>query len=56
MPPSCQTLSSRHAVIFGKASSCENPVLVDLLLNDREDFVDAFRQAHPIAPINPPGD
>lgn len=40
------SLQPRHAVIFGKGSSCENPVLVRL--NDNEDFRAAFR------PTNPP--
>lgn len=40
------SLQPRNAVIFGKASSCENPVLVRL--NDHERFRDAFR------PTNPP--
>ena len=38
-------LSERQAVFFGKASSCENPVL--LRLNDREDFLKVFREQHP---------
>ena len=33
-------LKERHAVLFGRASSCENPVLIRL--NDREDFKKAF--------------
>ncbi|WP_185961213.1 helicase HerA domain-containing protein [Telmatospirillum sp. J64-1] len=37
------SLEARHAVIFGKASSCENPVLVRL--NDRQPFLNAFRAA-----------
>lgn len=43
-----KTLSSipeRHAVFFGKASSCENPVLIRL--NDRDDFRASFRAAFP---------
>ena len=36
-----QTLEDRHAVVFGRASSCTNPVLVRL--NDRDKFVEAFR-------------
>ncbi|WP_170162562.1 ATP-binding protein [Methylocystis hirsuta] len=40
------SLESRHAVVFGKASSCENPVLVRL--NDRQAFLDAFRPLHPL--------
>lgn len=40
------SLQARHAVFFGKASSCENPVLVRL--NDRDDFTTAFRQVHPL--------
>ena len=35
------TLDDRHAVIFGRASSCRNPVLIRL--NDREDFLNLFR-------------
>lgn len=39
------SLQPRHAVIFGKASSCENPVL--MRLNDSDDFRAAFRAIHP---------
>lgn len=35
------TLEDRHAVLFGRASSCSDPVL--LRLNDRDEFVQAFR-------------
>lgn len=35
------SLQPRHAIVFGKASSCENPVLVRL--NDQGDFRDRFR-------------
>jgi hypothetical protein len=35
------TLEDRHAVVFGRASSCRNPVLIRL--NDREDFLRIFR-------------
>ena len=35
------TLEDRHAVVFGRASSCRNPVLIRL--NDREDFLKVFR-------------
>jgi hypothetical protein len=45
------SLESRHAVLFGKASSCENPVL--LRLNDRDAFVAAFRAQHPPDPLPP---
>lgn len=38
-------LKERQAVFFGKASSCENPVLIRL--NDRDDFLKAFREEHP---------
>lgn len=38
-------LQERHAVIFGKASSCANPVLARL--NDRDDFLEGFRAASP---------
>lgn len=37
------TLEDRHAVIFGRASSCRDPVLVRL--NEREDFLRVFREA-----------
>lgn len=43
-----QSLSSvkeRHAVFFGRGSSCENPVLMKV--NDRDDFRRIFRKAHP---------
>jgi DNA helicase HerA-like ATPase len=40
------SLQPRHAVIFGKASSCENPVLIRL--NDQDAFRKCFR------PTNPP--
>jgi uncharacterized protein len=40
------SLQPRHAVVFGKASSCENPVLIRL--NDQADFRQRFR------PNNPP--
>ncbi len=36
------SLQERHAVFFGKASSCENPVLIRL--NDKADFRDNFRK------------
>ena len=39
------SLSERQAVLFGKASSCENPVLIQL--NDREKFLEAFREKNP---------
>ncbi len=35
-------LEDRHAVVFGRASSCKDPVLVRL--NDRSDFQQVFRQ------------
>ena len=40
-------LSERHAIFFGRASQCENPVL--MRANDRAAFVQAFRAAHPPA-------
>lgn len=40
------SMQPRHAVVFGKASSCENPVLIRL--NDQEAFRSRFR------PDNPP--
>jgi len=39
------TLEDRHAVVFGRASSCRDPVLVRL--NDRNDFLAVFRQTAP---------
>ena len=39
------SLEARQAVVFGKASTCENPVLVQL--NDQEDFRTAFRAVTP---------
>lgn len=44
-------LQPRHAVVFGKASSCENPVLIRL--NDRDAFVDRFRLGHPVRTPQP---
>ena len=38
-------LPEREAVFFGKASSCENPVRIRL--NDRDNFLAAFREKHP---------
>lgn len=38
------SLSARHAVYYGKSSSCENPVL--LRLNDRTDFLKVFREKY----------
>lgn len=38
---SLASLSERQAIFYGKASSCENPVLIRL--NDREDFIRVFR-------------
>jgi len=43
-------IEARHAVVFGKAASCENPVLIRL--NDRDRFIDVFRRDHP--PPQPP--
>jgi hypothetical protein len=42
-------LSERHAVLFGKASSCENPILIRL--NDRDKFLQAFRAETPPPPL-----
>jgi len=42
------TLPERHAVFFGKASSCENPVLIRL--NDQDKFRKAFRAVYPPPP------
>ena len=43
-------LSERQAIFFGKASSCENPVLIRL--NDRDKFLEVYRTAHPIINTN----
>jgi|CXWL01.1.fsa_nt_gi hypothetical protein len=42
---SLSSIAERHAVFFGKASSCENPILIRL--NDRETFLATFRVDHP---------
>nr|MDP9179933.1 hypothetical protein [Gemmatimonadota bacterium] len=39
------TLEDRHAVVFGRASSCRDPVLTRL--NDRADFIRLFREPQP---------
>lgn len=39
------SLQERHAIVFGKASTCENPVLIRL--NDQEDFRMVFRKKYP---------
>jgi uncharacterized protein len=39
------SMQPRHAVVFGKASSCENPVLIRL--NDQTAFRARFRPDHP---------
>ena len=49
---SLSSISERHAVLFGKASSCENPILIRL--NDREEFRHAFRVENP-PPMKPAG-
>ena len=41
------SLQPRHAIFFGKASSCDDPVMI--CLNDRDNFLAAFRDAHPPA-------
>lgn len=43
------SLETRQAVLFGKASTCENPVLIRL--NDRDRFLEAFRQENAPPPI-----
>jgi uncharacterized protein len=42
---SLSSIPERHAVFFGKASSCENPVLIRL--NDQTEFRTSFRSKHP---------
>ncbi|WP_156000520.1 MULTISPECIES: ATP-binding protein [unclassified Thioalkalivibrio] len=41
---SLSAIRERHAVFFGRGSSCENPVL--LRLNDRDEFLRSFRPLH----------
>lgn len=43
------SLEARHAVVFGKASTCEDPVLIRL--NDRAAFHHAFRHENPPRPL-----
>lgn len=43
------SISERQAVFFGRASSCENPVLIHL--NDQEKFREVFRRVHPPQPL-----
>lgn len=40
------SLQERHAVFFGKASKCENPIMIRL--NDRDEFKKIFREKFPI--------
>jgi hypothetical protein len=49
---SLHNLQPRQAVFFGKASSCENPVL--MRLNDRDKFIEGFRAVNPVPAIIPP--
>jgi hypothetical protein len=46
---SLSSIPERHAVLFGKASSCENPILIRL--NDRTDFLAAFRAMNVPPPL-----
>lgn len=43
------SLEERHAVFFGKASTCENPVLIRL--NNQDDFRKVFREVYPPPPL-----
>lgn len=43
------SLPERQAVFFGKASSCDNPVLIEL--NNRNDFKNIFRAKFPLPVI-----
>jgi hypothetical protein len=45
------TLEDRHAVVFGRASSCRDPVLTRL--NDRADFIRVFRDPRSAADETP---
>jgi hypothetical protein len=42
---SLSSIPERYAVLFGKASSCENPVLIRL--NERDEFKHVFRDHNP---------
>lgn len=42
------SLEPRNAIYYGKASSCDNPVLIRL--NDQQDFRAAFRAIFPLRP------
>lgn len=44
------SLEERHVVFFGKASSCENPVLMKV--NNRAEFLARFRAIHPVPDRN----
>lgn len=46
-------LQDRQAVLFGKASSCADPVLIRV--NDREDFVRLARAGEPAEKVSPEG-
>lgn len=41
---SLSSIKERHAVFFGRGSSCENPVLMKV--NDRADFLRSYRELH----------
>ena len=45
------SMEARHAVVFGKASTCDNPVLVKL--NNRDEYLAAFRQNNPPRALPP---
>lgn len=45
------SMQPRHAVVFGKASSCENPVLIRL--NDQNTFRSRFRPNNPLRKPEP---
>ena len=44
------TIPERHAVLFGKSSSCADPVLIRL--NDQEEFRVKFRKKYPPPDLN----
>jgi hypothetical protein len=43
------SIPERHAVFFGKASSCENPILIRL--NNQDEFREVFRATYPPAQL-----
>lgn len=51
---SLSSVKERHAVFFGRGSSCENPVLMKV--NDRSEFISSFREENPPPTFNTTND